>query len=319
MNKQIQKQLVKKIKEYQNIIIAKHILPDWDAQGSAMGMANIIAENFKNKNIVVVGIRLNDDQTFMIDENQLTDEFISSALLITVDTATTARLDFAKWNLAKEIFKIDHHIEVDKYGTYNMVEVEAMACTQVVTLWAHDMKLKINKAAATNLYTGLLTDSGRFLFPATTKETFQAASILLAAGIELTKIHDYLYVNDLNGKKWLNYAFGKVQISKHGTAIIMIEEKDYQPFGLEYNQVKSALSTMSGIAEIKVWCTVIVWKGENKVSLRARDYDINTIAIKYNGGGHKFASGAKLANLAEAKKLVKDIDNLIIQTDKENK
>ncbi|ATZ18484.1 DHH family protein [Williamsoniiplasma somnilux] len=311
MDKKIEKKLVEKINEYKNIIVAKHILPDWDAQGSAMGMAHIIKENFKGKKIVVVGDRLNDDKDFWIDSKDLTDKFIKSALVITVDTGTSSRIDFEKFSLAKEIFKVDHHIPVDNYGNENLVDVSAIACAQVVTLWAKDMKLKVNRKAATNLYKGLLTDSNRFLFPATNVHTFEAAIELINSGIDLEEIHNYLYVGNLNLRKWTNYAFSKVEISKKGVAIIVIEEKDYKPYKLTYDEVKLALSTMAGIDEIKIWSTVIVWKGVNKVSLRSRKYDVNTVAVKYNGGGHKLASGAELDKISDYKNLVKDLDKLI--------
>ena len=89
MNKLLAKKLHHLIKKYQTIVIAKHVLPDWDAQGSALGLANLIQDNYKKKTIYVVGDRISDDASFPPD--QLTLEALAKALLIVVDTANAER------------------------------------------------------------------------------------------------------------------------------------------------------------------------------------------------------------------------------------
>ncbi|AVP49636.1 DHH family phosphoesterase [Williamsoniiplasma luminosum] len=308
ISKRDAKLISKKISEYDNIVIVKHQLPDWDAQGSAMGLAHLIEENWINKNIYIPGARLNDDQNFAKNFDQNT---LSKALVITVDTGNSSRLDFDQWNQGAEIIKIDHHIPVENYGNYNIVDVEAVAAAQVIGMWAIMMKLKISKEAAENIYTGISTDSGRFLFDRTSPETMEVAKTLLMAGADLNKINKFLYVGSLKQRQWTNYAFGKMQLTKSGIAHIILEEKDYKKFDLSYDEVKSALSTMAGLNEIKIWFAVIEWEGIYKVSLRSRDYDVNSVAINYNGGGHKLASGAKLKDLNEVKKLIANLEKLL--------
>ncbi|WP_027063413.1 DHH family phosphoesterase [Mesoplasma seiffertii] len=310
MNKQAAKLLLKKIKEYQNIIIVKHKMPDWDAQGSAIGIANIIEENFKNKNVFVVGDRLTDDQTFL-SKKPLTDEFVSQALIITVDTGNKARLDFDRFDMAKESFKIDHHLNVDPYATNDIVVEDAIACTQVVVLWAQLMKLKINKAAAHNLYLGLITDSGRFLFPRTDEVTFRVAASLIEAGADLKAAHDFIFVSSLKMRKWTNFAFSKLELTKKGVGYIVITKADQQGWDLEYSEVKSALGTMAGMDEIKVWALIVELDDMIKVSLRSRDFSVNEVAEKFEGGGHRLASGAQLSSLTDVPKLVKALDKLV--------
>jgi phosphoesterase RecJ-like protein len=96
-------------------------------------MANIIDENFKGKKVFVVGERLANDQTFLPNES-LTDEFVKEALIITVDTGNKKRLDFDRFDMAKESFKVDHHLNVDRYATNDIVIEDAIACTQVVVM-----------------------------------------------------------------------------------------------------------------------------------------------------------------------------------------
>ncbi|ATG97760.1 DHH family phosphoesterase [Mesoplasma lactucae] len=297
------------IKKYNTIIIAKHTNPDWDAQGSAIGLANIIQDNYKNKTVYVVGERLNDDESF--SDDLLTNEAARKALLITVDTANVERVDYDQFSTCKEVFKIDHHLVVDEYGTYNMVDESAIACAQVVTLWAARMGLEISKTAAMNLYKGIVTDSGRFLFDKTDADTFDAAAILLEAGVDLNQVQKELYLSDLKMKEWQAKAFNTVEITESGIAHIVAKKKDYEEFNLDYPQVKSALGTMSGIKQIPIWFTVIEWDNEWKVSLRSREYDVNKVAKMFNGGGHKLASGAKLTTLDEIPKLIESLEKLL--------
>ncbi|EOA07174.1 Phosphoesterase DHH family protein [Mycoplasma yeatsii 13926] len=307
-NKKCEK-LVEKIKQYDNIIIAKHKLPDWDAQGSAMGLAYIIEKNFENKKIFVVGERLNDDLDFL--NNEISDEFVKNSLLITVDTAVKSRIDFDRVELVKEIFKVDHHINVEDYADNDLILDSSIANTEVITLWAMQMNLIIPKKAAHNLYLGLLTDSGRFLYEKTDSQTFIVASKLLEFGADFKKANDYLYVSSLKMRKWMNFAFSKVNITNTGIAYIVLTKEDQKGWDLNYEEIKSCLSTMAGIEEIKIWFTVIEYEDQLKVSFRSRDYEVNKVAEKHNGGGHKLASGARIETLNEIPTLVHELEELI--------
>ncbi|UWD34986.1 bifunctional oligoribonuclease/PAP phosphatase NrnA [Mycoplasma cottewii] len=307
-NKKCEK-LVEKIKQYDNVIIAKHKLPDWDAQGSAMGLAYIIEKNFENKKIFVVGERLNHDLDFL--SNEISDEFVKNSLLITVDTAVKSRIDFDRVELVKEIFKVDHHINVEDYADNDLILDSSIANTEVITLWAMQMNLIIPKKAAHNLYLGLLTDSGRFLYEKTDSQTFIVASKLLEFGADFKKANDYLYVSSLKMRKWMNFTFSKVNITNTGIAYIVLTKDDQKGWDLNYEEIKSCLSTMAGIEEIKIWFTVIEYEDQLKVSFRSRDYEVNKVAEKHNGGGHKLASGARIESLNEIPTLVSELEELI--------
>lgn len=305
--------LLEKIKKYNNIIIAKHELPDWDAQGSALGLAYLIKQNFPEKNICVPGERLDDNSDFLFNWNK---EYVNSALMIVVDTAIVNRIDFIYSKNVKEIIKFDHHLSDDDYGDINIVDSTAVACAQMVIMWAKSINFNFNSQAGENLYKGLMTDSGRLLFPKVNAESYQAAAIVWNTGFDFEKTNDYLYVSTLKQHKWLNYAFSKIKVTEQGVGYIILEPKDYENWKLTYQEIKSALKTMSGIKEIKVWTLIIVLEKQIKCSLRSRFYDVNSVAVTWNGGGHKLASGAKLQNLNEFHEFISDLDNLIIKTDK---
>ncbi|QBQ08185.1 DHH family protein [Spiroplasma gladiatoris] len=306
--------LIKKICAYQNIIIAKHESPDWDAQGSALALKEIILDNFKNKKVFVVGDSIDPETLLIDDEKNLTKEIIESALMITVDTANFERIDFKNKNLVKEIFKIDHHIKIDNYANEEIIDENAIACTQILCKIAYTNKWKVSKKAAHNLFFGLITDSNRFLFDKTSIETFEAAIFLYKCGVEANQIYNSLYLKDLKLASWLNRAFNKIEFVKnYPIAFIKIKKEDYENTNLSEEEIKSALSTMSGIKEIAIW--FIAYESfktkKIKLSIRSRDYNISKVANLYQGGGHKLASGAKLANEEEINNFIEDLKKLI--------
>lgn len=308
--------LFNKIEQYDNIIIAKHVSPDWDAQGSAYGLKYIIEENFSNKNVYIVGEDLKNPKCIIDDVTEIE---LSKSILITVDVANKERIDFDQIDECAEIFKIDHHIIVDNYAQNQLIDEKSIACTQVITLWAAEFGLAIPKRAAEYLYKGLITDSGRFLFEAVSTKTFDAAKILLECGISITEIYNSLYLKKLEVVEWNNNAFSKKQLVKdYPIAFIKLDKNDYKEFNLSDDEIKNCLVTMSGIKEIEIW--FIAYEDEKnqniKVSLRSREFNINEVASQFNGGGHKLASGAKLSSWNEIDVLIDKLKQLIDKKEK---
>ncbi|QHX36211.1 bifunctional oligoribonuclease and PAP phosphatase NrnA [Spiroplasma sp. TIUS-1] len=286
------KTLLQKIEEYKTIIIAKHVMPDWDAQGSAEGLKRIIEDNFKNKNVYIVGSKI-EDKPYKF---KLSDEQIKKSILLTVDVANQSRIDFDKKMNVKEIFKIDHHkFESHDFGDNFLVDPTAIACTQVITIFAMTMNLKISKEAAKFLYKGLLTDSGRFLFKNTNAQTFEAAKVLVSTGIDVAEIANEIYLTDLNLKKWLFKMSEKIVFNeKKYYAYLCVKKSDYYGI-IDIEAAKSALGIMSGINEISTW--FLAYEKEDgivKISFRSRNKDVSLIAKKYGGGGHTLAAACEV-------------------------
>jgi phosphoesterase RecJ-like protein len=304
--------LFEKIQKFDNIIISKHKTPDWDALGSAEGLRNIISDNFKNKNIFVVGATL--DGTGLSDDEKLTPEIIKAALLITVDTANIERLDFENFGDVKESFRIDHHINNTPYTDFEYIFSDAIACTQVITLWANEMQLKISKTAAEYLYRGLLTDSNRFAYRNTDERTFEAAKILTRCGINIAEITQDIYKRTLRQAQWSAEAFGRIVIDAETKfAYIIADYKDIKKYNLTNDEFKSALGAMGNIIEIDVWALIyeLTETSGIKVSLRSKKIDINKIAMKYGGGGHLLASGGYLDSWDDLDAFLLDVKNYL--------
>ncbi|WP_339022700.1 bifunctional oligoribonuclease/PAP phosphatase NrnA [Spiroplasma endosymbiont of Crioceris asparagi] len=305
----IYKDISNVIKKYKNIIIAKHVMPDWDAQGSAVGLAEIIKENYKDKNVFIVGDNLNKNETF--DDKKLNENLIKESLLITVDVANFERIDFKFWNQANKIIKIDHHKKTDSdFGDYKLIDEHIPACTQVIFEWALAMKYKINKLAAENLFKGLVTDTGRFLYNEVNENTMIMGSKLFSLGINHVDIYSSLYSIPLNLQIWKNKMFSKIVWNKEKKyAYLIIKKEDYENI-VSLENVKMCLSLMSGLKEIDLWFLGYEKNDtEIKLSLRSKYLDVDNIAKKFNGGGHKYAAGCSLNNFNDIKKVIEEIEN----------
>lgn len=306
--------ILQKIKEYDKIIISRHIRPDGDAVGSTKGLYTILKDSFPKKEIKLINEDYSDFTSFLGPEDcQVDDDYYYDALLIVLDTATRERISNKKFRLAKEIIKIDHHIDVAPYGDISWVEEEASsACQLVVQFYQnHKDELVLSKEAATYIYTGMVTDSGRFRFSSTSSETLRMAAILLDAGIDLETLYAHLYLEDLNHFRYKSYVYEKMGMTEHGVAYIIADKEMQDKFDLTPENAGLCVSFLDGIKGSIFWLAFIEDSdGTFRVRLRTRFMTCNKLAEKYRGGGHAQASGGHCMDLDEVKALISDADAL---------
>ena len=311
MNQQMQV-IFEKIKEYDRIVIFRHKRPDGDAVGSTLGLRGILRLSFPNKEIVVNNSDYSDYVGFLGDEDApCSDEFYAEALGIVIDTATEDRVSNPRYNLCKEICKIDHHIPKETYGNYQWVEEHrSSACEMIAAFYAaFKDELKIDKQAATYLYTGMVTDSGRFQFRDVSGETMRLAGVLLNQGIDTDVIYANLYLKDFSQFKFESQIYKKMHITENGVAYIYVSKRMKRKFGLSNEQASAVVSYMEKIKGSLIWLAFIQNDdGSIRVRLRSRFVTVSELAEKYRGGGHACASGATVYSKAEMQELIKAAD-----------
>lgn len=318
------------INKSKTIIIQRHINPDGDALGSQLGLKAIIEDNFKDKKVLAVG-EMNERMLELFGEcDEVDEKDYEQALVIVCDTANRERISGQLWNLAKYVVKIDHHIVVDNYGKYNLVDEQAVAACQVVCKWAEVNNLKISQKAARHLFLGLVTDSGRFLYPTVTSETFQIASGLLEKGIKISEIYQSLYLQTFKVARIKGYILSNFTVYNQKIAYIIFDDKrinklrkllnkssnkinQQEAVSLLAEQITGHVNLMSNIEGIKIWfiATQESCAQTFKVSIRSSEVAINEVAAMFGGGGHKFAAGAKLKNKSEVEELLLEMNKLV--------
>ena len=145
-------QILDKIKQYDTIIITRHVRPDGDAIGSSRGLAAMLRLSFPEKKIYVQTEDASDYLSFLgPDDEQIPESVYSEALLIVTDTATIDRISNSRYALAKEIIKIDHHINIKPYGNLGWIEDWRSSTCEMIAYFYKTFKkeLKLDKEAAT--------------------------------------------------------------------------------------------------------------------------------------------------------------------------
>lgn len=308
--------ILNKIKEYDKIFIFRHFRPDGDAVGSTKGLCEILRLTFPNKEIRLQNSDFSDYLEFLGGEDELQpDESYADALALVCDTGTESRVSNQKFKLCREIIKIDHHIPIENYGDYQWVEEERSSCCEMIVDFYNTFRdeLKINEAAATYLYTGMVTDSGRFRFRDVSGETMRLAGTMLEVGIDTDVIYANLYLKDFESFKFEAYAHKKMQITPNGVASLFVNKSMQKKFSLTSEQASASVSFMDSIKGSLIWIAFIdTGKGDIRVRLRSRFVKISDLAEKYGGGGHACAAGATVHSKAEMKRLLMEADALLL-------
>lgn len=308
-------QIYEKIKEYDTILIFRHFRPDGDAVGSTKGLQRIIRLTFPEKTVFLQNEDFSDYLSFLGDEDKIIDESLYiDALGIVLDTGTANRISNQKYSLCKEVIKIDHHIPLDPYGDIFWIEEERSSTCEMVADFYDKLKdkLKIDRLAATYIYTGMVTDSGRFRFRGVSEETMRLAGTMLAKNIDTEWIYANLYMKDFDMFKFESFVYQKMKLTENGVAYFHVTEAIKEKFNLTMENASSAVSYMDSIKNSLIWIAFIDSPdGTIRVRLRSRFLTINQLAEKYRGGGHACAAGATLTDKKEIRKLLKEADELI--------
>lgn len=314
---QILQRILDKIESYDRIMLFRHIRMDGDCVGAAKGLKEILKLTYPEKEIILTDGQHSDYLMFLgEDDAPVSDESCREALAIVIDTASQDRISNPQWALCKEIIKIDHHIDRDPYGQINWVEEErSSACEMIAAFYAaFQDRLRINARAATYVYTGMVTDSGRFQYEGVTGDTLRLAGLMLDQGIDTETLYAHLYLKDFDALKFKAYVYDQMEITPHGVASIYITKKAQAEFGLSFEEACTAISALDSIKGCLCWIAFIESDDEKKsirVRLRSRFMAINEVAEKYRGGGHACASGATVYDQEEAGALLRDADALV--------
>lgn len=314
MNKEIMTTILNKIKEYDRIMIFRHIRNDGDCVGATKGLKAILKLTWPEKEVYLIDADTAAYLEFMGPEDpEVADEIYESALGIVLDTASEARISNKKYKLCKELIKIDHHIPLESYGDYQWVEEERSSCCEMIVKFYETFRdeLKIDSEAATYLYTGMVTDSGRFKYEGVSGETMRCAGTLLDVGVDTETLFARLYLEAFEYLKFKAEIYRRMQVTPNGVAYIYVDKAMQEEFNLTLEQASACVGTMDSIRGCISWMVFIDTgdaEGSIRVRLRSRFVHINTIAEKYHGGGHACASGATVYGKEEMEALLRDAD-----------
>jgi phosphoesterase RecJ-like protein len=301
------------IERFDRILIHRHSRPDGDAMGSQIGLRELLRHNYPEKEILAVG----DSTGFfgfmegaVMDE--VADEAYENALAIVLDCGAEHLISDTRWKTAAATARMDHHIFTGQLAEFEVIDTSFESCCGMVAALAEESGWALTPLAAKSLYTGMVTDSGRFRYDGTTARTFRLASFLMEQPIDTNELFRQLYADDFESKKRKAQFVLKTQFSPKNVAYIYTTREEFEAMGLDTFTVSRAMvNTMADIRGVDIWVNFTETENGVLCELRSSRYNINPIAVKYGGGGHAKASGATLPDRDTAMAMLADLDEMM--------
>ena len=301
------------IEKYDTLILHRHYRPDGDAMGSQIGLKHILRENYPEKEIYAVGDPAKR-YSFMEDSvmDEISDEVYEGALAIVLDTSAKALISDTRYTLAERTICMDHHIYCEDIADVEVRDTSFESCCGLITAFAMECGLRLNLLAATSLYTGMVTDSGRFRYDSTSSNTFKLAAFLMEQPIDTNEIYRNLYADDFVRVRLRAQFVLKIQFTAHNVAYIYTTKEELAQYDVDtFTISRGMVGTMGDLKGVDIWVNFTETEQGVLCELRSGRYNINPVAVKYGGGGHQKASGATVKDRETAMQMLRDLDRMM--------
>ena len=306
-------QLLQEIRSFDRIIIHRHSNPDGDALGSQIGLKHILRHNFPQKEIFVVGDEARH-YSFMEDSvmDVIGDDVYENALAIVLDTSAKKLISDHRYTLAKRTARMDHHIFCENICDVEVTDTSFESCCGLIAAFAMECNLELTPLAAKSLYTGMVTDSGRFRYDSTSTKTHKMASFLMEQPFDTNEIYRNLYADDFSRIQLKAKFILKICFTEKNVAYIYTTKEEMAELNVDtFTVSRGMVGTMADIKGVDIWVNFTETENCILCELRSSKYNINPIAVKYGGGGHAKASGASLQSREDVNNMLRDLDALM--------
>jgi bifunctional oligoribonuclease and PAP phosphatase NrnA len=299
------------VKDYETIIVFRHINPDNDALGSQWATVSFLRLLFPEKKIYGTGLHQVVKGVSYPVSDSLHDEQFHNSIGIICDTANHERVDDQRYQLCKTIIRIDHHPIHDLFGDLLLINEQASSTCEILALMFRHIYIDpLPEVIATYLMAGILSDTIMFSIPSVSSKTFQAAAYLSQSPIKLSEIHAQLYHYSEDEFKFINELRSNIHRSPCGLAYVIVDRKMLEKHNMHPNKAKEYIFALSQVKEFRMWAIFIEIEVDGvslyNGSLRSQSVVINTIANRFNGGGHPLAAAVKHLSLDQVNQLIEE-------------
>jgi phosphoesterase RecJ-like protein len=286
--------------EHDTAVILGHEHPDGDAIGSVLALSLMlsragysISASWPQPFKLPYKFRFLPAMEYLVSPESVK----TDGLVVTLDCANLDRLEvFRELTLrADAVINIDHHPDNSRFGSVNIVDPSAAATAEIIYLAAADLGLELDLEAAICLYTGLVTDTGKFQYANTSSGTLRAASEMVAMGVDVNEIYRHIYQSDslayikLAGKLLADAVFQE----DIGLIYTAVTRADLQQYGVNMEETEDIIDSLRALSGHNIAAVFKEMKdGRIRASLRSRnEIDIGSVARRLGGGGHRVAAG----------------------------
>lgn len=303
------------LNEASSIALISHLDPDGDNLGSLTALSKSLL-NLGKKVYPIEFDKIPENLKFLPNLDLLSENTdINIDMIICLDCANYERLGNIDelFNKARYRINIDHHQSNEFYGDVNIVKKGYSSTCELVFDVINEVNLPIDEEISMSLLTGISTDTGRFLYSATTADTLSKASKLVEYGADMMKINELIYQSKKFEAQLLeNEILSKTEIYNDYVAIGFVMTDQLNKYNVEISDIDSVINTFRDTDKIKI-SVLIKQQTENeyKVSFRSKgNIDVGSIAKNLGGGGHKNAAATRIAGDYDAvlNKIKEEID-----------
>lgn len=301
------------IRAHDVIVLHRHKSPDGDALGSQIGLKKIILSNFPEKTVYMTGDEAGR-YAFMEDSvmDDVPDDVFPAALSIILDCGAAHLISDDRWQNAKAVCRMDHHLFCGAVTPTEVIDSTYESCCGLICDFCLQTGLQIPSDAATALYTGMITDSGRFRYDATSPRTLRLAAHLLEQGVDTNEMYRNLYASDFDQLLLRARYTQKIQFTPAHVAYIYTTKEEMTQAGYEEFAIsRGMVGIMSDIKDVDIWANFTETDRGVLCELRSSRFNINPVAVKYGGGGHQKASGATVADRETVLAMLRDLDAIM--------
>ena len=311
-------QILEKIKEFDNIIVFRHIAPDYDALGCQFGLETWLKDNFPEKTIKTAGdnhVKFSGPLFPYVD--RIYDEDLNKKTLgFILDVGDEKRIADPRFKMCDFKIKIDHHANEEEVADLSILETDKSSCSEIIATmlnYFESKNLNFSKQSAEYLYIGMVGDNGRFLFGSTQPSTFEIAAIMQNKGINIVETYEKMYRKQFKELEFIKFVLSTFKISPKGVCYYVLTQKDLDKLGLTCDEGKEYVNFFSDYEGIKIWSSITedITEPCFRISLRSRNYCVSDVAKKFKGGGHRQAAGCQITDLTELPNLISALEEVI--------
>lgn len=305
------------IRTHDTIILHRHTRPDGDALGSQIGLKHLLVENFPGKRVYMVG----DEAgylSFMEDSvmDDIPDSAYEGALAMVLDCGAEKLVSDGRYTMAAKTVRIDHHIFGGQFCDVEVIDSDYESCCGLIAQMAEECGWRLNRLAARSLYTGMVTDSGRFRYDGTTARTLRLAAMLLEQGIDTGSLFRELYAESYEDKKRKAQFLLKAQFTPRGVAYMYTPEEEWKAMGISpFTASRGMVNVLGDMKGVDIWANFTETGEGILCELRSAGPNVQPIAVKYGGGGHAKACGATVPDYETAMAMLHDLDEMTGEND----
>jgi bifunctional oligoribonuclease and PAP phosphatase NrnA len=296
------------LKDAGTVAVACHLHPDGDALGSlfgaTVGLRKLGKEAFPTWSDAgsngASGYRFLPGSDSVVRPAQLPDCDVFLAL----DCGAPDRLGevLPKAEAAPVLINVDHHPGNPNFGTHNIVVTTASSTAELVAGLLEDCGLVMDREVATCLYTGIVTDTGRFQYSNTTPDTLRLAADLLAFDVPAPEIAVEVFESTPFGfLKLAGRVLDRAELfAEERFVYSFVSLEDLESHGVRIEETDQLIDLIRSTRDADI---AALFKqqpeGNWKVSLRSKaPAMVGWLARARGGGGHELAAGFTTDNIA---------------------